>query len=88
MLGLALALFPVALLVVYFDLSFHSMSWLFFCILIIDKSLLFYKCQRIFFNTALGVVHLFLYFCTLEIMPLLILFRALIYANNFLLTIN
>ena len=62
-LGLGLALFPVALLVVYFDLSFHSMSWLFFCILIIDKSLLFYKCQRIFFNTALGVVHLFLYFC-------------------------
>ena len=87
-LGLGLALFPVALLVVYFDLSFHTMSWLFLCILLLDKSLLFYKCYRTFFNSPLGLVHLFLYFCTLEIMPLLILFRALIYANNFLLTIN
>lgn len=87
-LGLGLALLPVALLVVYFDLSMHNMFISFFCILVIDKMLLLYKCSRIFFSYTLGWVHLFLYFCTLEIAPLFILFRALIYACNFLLTIN
>lgn len=87
-LGLGLALLPLTLLVVYFDLDFESLTNLFLFILVVDKILLFYKCNHIFFNYRLGWVHLFLYFCTLEIAPLLILLRALIYANNFLLTIN
>lgn len=87
-LGLGLALLPLTLLVIYFDLDFESLINLFLFILVVDKILLFYKCNHIFFNYRLGWVHLFLYFCTLEIAPLLILLRALIYANNFLLTIN
>lgn len=87
-LGLGITLLPLTLLVVYFDLGFAQLANLFFLILVTDKALLFYKCYRIFFNYPLGWVHLFLYFCTLEIAPLLMLLRALIYANSFLLTIN
>lgn len=87
-LGTGLALLPLTLLVVYFDFSFTNTAICFACIIIVDKILLFYKCSRIFFNYTFGIVHLFLYFCTLEIVPIFILFRALIYANNFLLIIN
>ena len=86
--GPGLALLPVALLVIYFDMSFANMVKAFICILVVDKSLLMYKCYRTFFNYTFGWVHLFLYFCTLEIMPLLILLRIMVYANSFLLTIN
>lgn len=87
-LALGLALLPVALLVIYFDMSFDNMVKAVVCILLVDKSLLMYKCHRTFFNYTFGWVHLFLYFCTLEIMPLLILLRIMVYANSFLLTIN
>lgn len=87
-LALGLALLPLALVVVYFDLGFEEMSVVFLAILGLDKVLLLYKCSRIFFKEPWTVVHLFLYFCTLEIAPLFILFRALVYANSLLLTIN
>lgn len=87
-LALGIALLPVTLLVVYFDLGFYELTILFFSILALDKTLLLYKCSRIFFTYPWGALHLFLYFCTLEIAPLFILFRALVYANSFLLTIN
>ena len=87
-LGVGLALLPLSLLVVYFDLSLVNMCICLICLLVVDKLLLLYKCSRIFFNYTFGWVHLFLYFCTLEIVPIFILFRALSYANNYLLTIN
>lgn len=87
-LGTGLALLPLGLLVVYFDLDLPNTAICLICILVVDKMLLIYKCYSIFFSYRLGWVHLFLYFCTLEIIPILILFRALIYANNYLLTIN
>lgn len=46
------------------------------------KILLFYKCIRNFFNHFHGILHLILYFCTLEIIPLLFLWKGLIYINN------
>ena len=81
-----LVLLPLVLLIVYFDLSFARLLTLFIGLVIIAKTLLLYKCHRIFFNYTLGWVHLFLYFCTLEIVPLLFLVRVMVYANNFLLT--
>lgn len=87
-LALGLSLFPVALLVVYFDLSFHHMVVLSCSLIMANKLLLLYKTYSIFFRYTLGWVHLILYFCTLEATPLLILWRALTYANSYLLTIN
>jgi len=87
-LALGLALLPVALLVVYFDLSFHTLLIVFFCVLLLDKTILFYKTWRIFFSYRWGWLHLFLYFCALEIVPALILFRILTFANGVLLAVN
>ena len=87
-LALGVALFPVALLVVYFDLDFAHFLWITATLFAIDKLLLIYKAYNIFFRYKFGWVHLILYFCTLEVTPALILWRALTYANNFLLTIN
>lgn len=86
--ALGVSLFPLALLVVYFDLGYRPTTVVFLILLAVDKLLLLYKCHAIFFKGTLGWLHLILYFCTLEIMPLAILLRALIYTNNLLLTFN
>lgn len=41
------------------------------------KILLFVRCFRIFFRYPLGYVHIILYFCALEIAPILILWRTI-----------
>lgn len=52
--------------------------------LICSKILLFYKSVRNFFNHFHVVLHLILYFCTLEIAPLLFLWKGLGYINDIL----
>ncbi|MEG2156804.1 MAG: DUF4271 domain-containing protein [Bacteroidaceae bacterium] len=81
-LGIGISLFPIALLVVYFDLSLPSVQISVIIVLIIANTLLFHKCYNIFFNYPYGYLHLILYFCTLEILPLLMLWRAMVYANK------
>lgn len=87
-LALGVSLFPVALLVVYFDLSFTHLIWVTAILYAVDKLLLIYKAYHIFFHYPFGWVHLILYFCTLEVTLALILWRALTYINNILLTVN
>lgn len=83
---LGLLLLPAALLFVFFDLSFTHLSLYFLSVVGITKLLLLYKCSRIFFDYRGGLLHLFLYFCTLELVPTLVLWRALVYVNNGLTT--
>ena len=82
--GCGLALFPVSLVMIYFDLpvriSLHAVLFLLVC----SKILLFYKSIRNFFNHFHGTLHLILYFCALEIAPLLFLWKGLGYINNLL----
>lgn len=87
-LALGLLLLPVSLLVVYFDIEFSTLISLFFLVVISIKTMLLYKCGSIFFNYRFGGVHLILYFCALEIVPALVLWRALAFANNYLLTVE
>ena len=56
-------------------------------VVLVLKSLLLYKSYQIFFSYKLGGVHLILYFCTLEVIPLLVLWRVILFANNYLVTI-
>ena len=70
-------LFPLVLLVVYFDLDFALTRILFLLAFLFIEILLAYMCFCIFFGYAFGWVHLILYFCTLEIAPLIILWRSL-----------
>lgn len=81
-LGEGILLLPLALLVVYFDLSFHATAVAFLIVIVLLKILLFYKCLNIFFRRKWGFLHLILYFCTLEIAPLFVLWRAWVYGNE------
>ena len=79
-----LLIFPLALLLVYYDLSFRVMEIAFFVILGLSKLLLFIKCRQIFFNLNYSIFHLILYFCTLELIPIMLLWRVLVYCNEIL----
>ena len=79
-----LALFSLALVTVYFDLPLKTSLTFVLSVLACSKILLFYKSIRNFFNHFHGVLHLILYFCALEIAPLLFLWKGLGYINNLL----
>ena len=87
-LTMGVILFPVALLVVYFDVDFDTMLILFFSVYAFVKLLLFYKCFHIFSEYRLHFLHIILYLCALELFPPLVLWRALNYALNALVTID
>jgi hypothetical protein len=75
-------LFPIVLLIVYFDLNAQISVILFVIVILIGKILLFYKCFSNFFNKFYGILHLILYFCALEVIPDLILWKSILLANN------
>ena len=64
-------IFPAVLLLVYFDLSLINISYYLIFIFILSKILTIYKCWSIFFRQNDVFLQTFLYFCTLEIVPLL-----------------
>lgn len=64
-------LFPLSLLLVYFDLGVEKALVCFIIILFLNKILTFYKAWSIFFRQNDFSLQIFLYFCTLEIVPLL-----------------
>ena len=82
--GAGFLLFPIVLLIVYFDLSPQLAPYFIGFVIIIAKILLFYKCINNFFNRIHGILHLILYFCALEILPDLILWKGIVIANNIL----
>lgn len=86
--GEGLALLPVTLLLVYFDISFETLTVAFVSVVAVAKLLLTWQTYRLFFGTPLGCVHLFLYFCGLEILPLALLWRALVFLSQYLITIT
>ena len=64
-------LFPMVLLLVYFDLTEKKAIYYFIFVLILNKILSFYKGWNIFFRQNGGTLQTFLYFCALELVPLL-----------------
>lgn len=65
------------LLVIYFDLSFPIAFWCFVLLIGVSRLLLLYRCYSVFFTYTGGAFHLILYFCTLEIAPIMLLMRTL-----------
>lgn len=82
---MGIILFPLVLLVVYFDLQPQSIILYVSIVAIIYLIVLFYKCFSIFFRERYGFFYLIVYFCTLEIVPFLILWKVLIVVNECLL---
>lgn len=85
---LGFLLFPFALCVVYLDfgLRFTAVAGLF--LLLFMKALTFYKWLKLFCGNLDGVLFLILYFCALEIMPCLVLYRSVVQLNNLLIIKN
>lgn len=73
----SLLLFALLLLTVYFALDYALAMTLFLAVLGLVLVIRWYKQQAIFFGYRFGYVHGFLYFCTLEITPLVGLWYAL-----------
>lgn len=73
-----LLFFPAVIIAVYADISIEIMLWIALTIVIISKILLLYKTLVIFFAKTYGGLHLFVYFCTLEVIPLLVFLKILI----------
>jgi len=75
--------FILTLVIVYFDLSIELSIWVYLILIFTFELLFTYKTKQIFFAYKLGSFHLFLYLCTLEILPLFFLWWSLIEANKF-----
>ncbi len=75
-------LFPVILFIIYFRPDFIISNILIAFIYICAKILLFYKGFRNFFNQSYGFLHFILYFCALEMVPLLLLAKGILYVNQ------
>lgn len=73
----ALFLLPLLLIEVYFAPPAIAYSICILFIVGIGRFSLLMKCYSTFFTYRGGVLHLFLYFCTLEIAPLIVLWRLL-----------
>lgn len=81
------ALFPVVLLQVYFRTMLSTTLIYTLIVAISVKILTFYKCYSIFFRRMGVFLQIFLYFCALELVPLMALFGILELTGNYL-TIN
>ena len=75
-------LFPSVLYAVFLDSEIQISDYLLLTILAIFKILLFYKLIGNFFAHFYGISHLILYFCALEIIPDLLLWKGVEIFNN------
>lgn len=64
-------LFPLPLMVVIFGLPVENGVYYFIFVLILSKILTFFKSRSIFFRQKILILQNFLYFCALEMTPLL-----------------
>lgn len=79
-----LLLFPLVMLQAYFDLSMESAVTYVAIVVILVKLMAFYKSFIIFFHRKGVSLQIFLYFCALEIMPLLAVWGVLTVTNSYL----
>ena len=79
---LGILLLPLLLVIVYFDISSQIATLLLAFPLVLCKICLFWKCFSNFFEKIYGALHLILYFCALEILPDLILWKGMELISN------
>jgi hypothetical protein len=70
--------FPIIVITVFFGCPSQVSLWMVLFVWGLTKILLLYKTFQIFFPKIYGTLHLFVYFCTLELMPLLVVFKVMI----------
>ena len=77
-------LFPLPLIVIYFKLSVEKGLYYFIFVLLLCKILAFFKSRSIFFRQKILFLQNILYFCALEITPLLAFGGAWLILAHFL----
>ena len=77
----AILLFVLAVVVAFLPIPHEEVFFLTLCFIFLVKIVLLFKTYQIFFPKMYGCLHLIVYFCTLEIMPLLVLQHVLTYAE-------
>ena len=77
-------LFPVVLLQVYFSLSANAALVCILIVMLFVKMLAFHKGYSIFFKRKGVGLQIILYFCALELMPLMVLWGILLITDNYL----
>jgi hypothetical protein len=75
-------LFPLVILWTFFHLSIQNAVIYVFIVLSIVKILKLFKCFLIFFRQNVVKLQIILYFCTLEIIPVLLFGGALVFTAN------
>lgn len=76
---LGVLFFPLLVLMTYSpDLTFSFSAHFALFLFILAESLLFYRLFIVFYNGIVSLFYLFLYLCTLEILPLFIAFNILL----------
>ena len=79
-----IVLFPIVMLQSYFGISVQSAIIYAAIVLILVKLLTIYKCFVIFFRQNGAVLQIILYFCALEIVPMLALAGFLVMIVDYL----
>ena len=74
----SLALFPLTLVAIYFDLPVKIVIQALLIVLLFVKLLTLVKSFTIFFRHLHGVLHLFVYFCALEALPIAVGWATLV----------
>lgn len=77
-------LFPASLLLIFLNLSAFYCCIFFAFLFVLANFLLLYKAFCTFFKGLHGLFYLFLYFCTLEIFPILIIWKGMGLTNSIL----
>ena len=80
---LGFALFLSALFIVYFNLRLEIVAIIGFILFLFLKMLAFYKWLKLFCSNLYGSIFLILYFCAVEIIPCLMLYRGLVQLNDY-----
>ena len=78
----SILLYPIVMLLIYFDLSIKSAAIYFGFVVIFYEILTFYKSWLIFFRQKGHFLQNILYFCALEITPLLVFLCAVVMIIN------
>lgn len=74
----------LALVVEYLPVPHEEVLVFAICLIFLVKILLLFKTYQIFFPKMYGTLHLIVYFCTLELMPLLVMQQILTYTEALL----
>ena len=77
-------MFPIVMLLAYFNLSIQSVFVYTLLIVLFIKILSFYRLYVIFFRRNGIFLQIILYFCALEIVPLCVFWGLLLVVNNYL----